>query len=185
MAGKVLMPKPGLDRPGRKTLSRRQALELAGSATIFTFWQRKAHGLPAPEQYVDRLAAERIADRDPEHRPILIDAQTHVWWRSGGIRQMSERGAHFLKSLAGSRASVVGHPVPIADMGRVMFVEDVFLGSETDIAFLNSFGMPRGVRRSGSLSHRARRRSFVRWRRRASACSGLWTRPTGPRLSSR
>jgi hypothetical protein len=54
---------------------------------------------------------------------------------------MSERGEHFLKSLAGSRASVVGHPVPIADMGRVMFLEDVFLGSETDIAFLNSFGM--------------------------------------------
>src|SRR5438552_3902643 len=26
-------------------------------------------------------------------------------------------------------------------MGRIMFLEDVFLGSETDIAFLNSFGM--------------------------------------------
>jgi hypothetical protein len=36
---------------------------------------------------------------------------------------------------------VVGHPVPVADMGRVMFLEDVFLYSETDIAFLNSFGM--------------------------------------------
>jgi hypothetical protein len=54
---------------------------------------------------------------------------------------MSERGEHFLKSLAGSRATVVGHPVPVADMGRVMFLEDVFLDSETDIAFLNSFGM--------------------------------------------
>ena len=54
---------------------------------------------------------------------------------------MSERGEHFLKSLAGSRAAVVGHPVPVADMGRVMFLEDVFLDSETDIAFLNSFGM--------------------------------------------
>src|SRR5260370_37937227 len=53
---------------------------------------------------------------------------------------MSERG-QLLKSLAGSRAAVVGHPVAIADMGRVMFIEDVFLGSETDIAFLNSFGM--------------------------------------------
>jgi hypothetical protein len=60
---------------------------------------------------------------------------------AGGIRQMSERGEHFLKSLAGSRAAVVGHPVPVADMGRVMFLEDVFLGSETDIAFLNTFGM--------------------------------------------
>ena len=84
---------------------------------------------------------ERIADRDPSHPSILIDAQTHVWWRAGGIRRMSDRGEHFLKSLAGSRAGVVGHPVPIADMGRVMFIEDVFLDSATDIAFLNSFGM--------------------------------------------
>lgn len=135
------MTKRSFDRPRRDTLSRRRALKLAGGATVFTFWHRKAPGLPAPEHYVDRLAAERIADRDPARPPILVDAQTHVWWRSGGIRQMSKKGEHFLKSLAGSRASVVGHPVPIADMGRVMFLEDVFLGSETDIAFLNSFGM--------------------------------------------
>jgi len=136
-----LMTKSRLDRSHRPTLSRRRALGLAGGAAAFTFWQRKQHGFPAPEHFVDRLAAERIADRDPARPPILIDAQTHVWWRAGGIRQMSERGEHFLKSLAGSRASVVGHPVPIADMGRVMFLEDVFLGSKTDIAFLNSFGM--------------------------------------------
>jgi len=135
------MTKSRLDRSHRPTLSRRRALGLAGGAAAFTFWQRKQHGFPAPEHFVDRLAAERIADRDPARPPILIDAQTHVWWRAGGIRQMSERGEHFLKSLAGSRASVVGHPVPIADMGRVMFLEDVFLGSKTDIAFLNSFGM--------------------------------------------
>ena len=111
------MTKRGFDRPRRRdTLSRRRALELGGGATVFTFWQRKAHGLPAPGYFVDRLAAERIADRDPVRPPILIDAQTHVWWRSGGIRQMSEQGEHFLKSLAGSRASAVGHPVPIADM---------------------------------------------------------------------
>jgi len=97
--------------------------------------------LTPPGDFVDRLAAERIADSDPVHPSILIDAQTHVWWRTGGVRQMSERGEHFLKSLAGSRAGVMGHPVPIADMGRVMFLEDVFLDSETDIAFLNSFGM--------------------------------------------
>jgi hypothetical protein len=135
------MTKSGFDRPRRNTLSRREVIRLAGAGTVFSFWQRKVHGLPAAEQYVDRLAAERIADRDPARPPILVDAQTHVWWRAGGIRQMSERGEHFLKSLAGSRAAVVGHPVPVADMGRVMFLEDVFLGSETDIAFLNSFGM--------------------------------------------
>src|ERR1700732_4912940 len=94
------MTRTSLDRPRIETLSRRQALELAGGATVFTFWHRKAHGLPVPGHYIDHLAAERIADRAPPRPPILIDAQTHVWWRAGGIRQMSERGEHFLKSLA-------------------------------------------------------------------------------------
>ena len=122
--------------------SRRRILRAAGGAGLVTFWHRKALALPpSPKSFVDHLMAESIADRDPSHPSILIDAQTHVWWRAGGIRQMSDRGEHFLKSLAGSRAGVVGHPVPIADMGRVMFLEDVFLDSATDIAFLNSFGM--------------------------------------------
>src|SRR5215472_10218958 len=99
-----LMTKSRLDRSHRQTLSRRRALELAGGAAAFTFWQRKAHGFTAPEHFVDRLAAERIADRDPARPPILIDAQTHVWWRAGGIRQMRERGEHFLKSLEGAVA---------------------------------------------------------------------------------
>ena len=135
------MTNSGFDRLQRNTLSRREVIGLASAGTVLTFWQRKVHGLPAAEHYVDRLAADRVADRDPARPPILVDAQTHVWWRAGGIRQMSERGEHFLKSLAGSRAAVVGHPVPVADMGRVMFLEDVFLDSQTDIAFLNSFGM--------------------------------------------
>ncbi len=135
------MTKTGFDRPRKITISRRGLLGLATGATVFTFWQRRARSFPAPERYLDRIAAERIADRDAARPSILVDAQTHVWWRAGGIRQMSDRGEHFLKSLAGSRAAVVGHPVPIADMGRVMFLEDVFLGSDTDIAFLNSFGM--------------------------------------------
>jgi predicted TIM-barrel fold metal-dependent hydrolase len=67
--------------------------------------------------------------------------QTHVWWRADGPRTLTPRGEQFLKTLAGSRAAVLGRPVPIADMGRVMFFEDVFLESQTDIAFLNSFGM--------------------------------------------
>jgi hypothetical protein len=128
-------------QPRRNTVSRRRLLGFASGAAAFTFWDRKATGFPTAERYVDRVAAERIADRAQPRPPILVDAQTHVWWRAGGIRQMTERGEHFLRSLAGSRAGMVGHPVPIADMGRVMFLEDVFLGSETDIAFLNSFGM--------------------------------------------
>ena len=57
------------------------------------------------------------------------------------MRTLTPSGEHFLKTLAGSRAAVIGKPVPIADMGRMMFIEDMFLHSETDIAFLNSFGM--------------------------------------------
>jgi hypothetical protein len=110
----------------RRRPSRRQVLQLAAGIGAVTFWQRQAQGVvPPPTSFIDRLAAERIADNDPVQPSILIDAQTHVWWRAGGVRQMSERGEHFLKSLAGSRAGVVGHPVPIADMGRVMFLEDV------------------------------------------------------------
>jgi uncharacterized protein len=85
---------------------------------------------------------EKIADRDPTAQtPFVIDAQTHVWWREGGPRTLTPSGEHFLKALAGSRAKVIGKPVPIADMGRMMWLEDMFLHSETDIAFLNSFGM--------------------------------------------
>src|SRR5262249_52273598 len=117
-------------RPGR---------QLPRGGGLPSLLPRHAPSTPPPSpQFLHCFAAERIADGDPEHPSILIDAQTHVWWRAGGIRQMSERSEHFLKSLAGSRAGVVGHPVPIADMGRVMFLEDVFLGSPTDIAFLNS-----------------------------------------------
>src|SRR3954447_24333136 len=137
----MVMIKTMVSQRRKDTVTRRRLLGLASGATAFTFWHREVHSFPAAEQYIDRVAAERIADRAPPRPPILIDAQTHVWWRAGGIRQMSERGQHFLKSLAGSLAAVVGHPVPIADMGRVMFLEDVFLDSETDIAFLNSFGM--------------------------------------------
>jgi len=87
------MTKSGFDRLRRNTLSRRGVIGLASAGTVLTFWQRKVHGLPAAEHYVDRLAADRVADRDPARPPILVDAQTHVWWRAGGIRQMSERGS--------------------------------------------------------------------------------------------
>ena len=36
----------------------------------------------ARPSYVDRLAAAQIVDRGPTSPPILIDGQTHVWWRS-------------------------------------------------------------------------------------------------------
>ena len=124
-------------------LSRRQTLKLLGGAAAFTFLQRKSAAAPIPvSRFVDSVSLERIADRDSSLKPpLLIDMQTHVWWREGGINKMSERGEAFLKTLAGARSGILGRPVPISDMGRVMFMEDVFLESETDIAFLNSFGM--------------------------------------------
>ena len=125
-------------------ISRRDMLKLAGGAAAgLTILKRKAAAAPlAPKRFFDPISIERISDRDPGLQPpLLVDMQTHVWWREDGLKKMSERGENFLKALAGSRARIVGHPVPIADMGRVMFIEDLFLESETDVAFLNSFGM--------------------------------------------
>jgi len=124
-------------------LSRRGVLSLAaGAAGAALLPKRAAAAQPAPGSFVDRLAVQQIADRDAALRPpLLIDMQTHVWWRANGPRTLTDRGEHFLKALAGSRAAVVGRPVPVADMGRVMFFEDVLLESQTDVAFLNSFGM--------------------------------------------
>src|SRR5260370_40454058 len=118
-------------------------LKLAGGAAAFTFLQKRARAISLPaERFVDLTSLERVADRDPNlHPPLLADMQTHVWWRAGGLQKMTPRGEQFLKLLAGSRAGIIGHPVPIADMGRVMFFEDIFLQSETDIAFLNIFWM--------------------------------------------
>ena len=131
----------GSTKPGK--LSRRSMLQLTAGATALTFLQRKANARSLPAtRFIDPIIAERTADRDVTlHPPILIDLQTHVWWRAGGIKQLTPRGENFLKTLAGARAMVLGRPVPIADMGRVMFFEDIFMESETDLAFLNSFGM--------------------------------------------
>jgi hypothetical protein len=130
-------------KKGRSTVSRRTMLRSAAGAATFTFLQRRSDSLPLPvSRFADPRAIERVADRDPDlHPPILIDAQTHVWWRANGLKSITPRGENFLKTLAGNRAAVIGRPVPIADMGRVMFFEDLFMESETDIAFLNSFGM--------------------------------------------
>jgi hypothetical protein len=124
-------------------LSRREVLSFTlGMAGLALLGGRSALAQVSPHSFVDRLALERRADRDPTLRPpLLVDMQTHVWWCADGPRTLTPRGEHFLKTLAGSRAAVLGRAVPIADMGRVMFFEDVFLESQTDIAFLNSFGM--------------------------------------------
>jgi uncharacterized protein len=124
-------------------LSRREILKLGATATAFTFLQcRAGTSPPSTNDYLDKSAAERTADRDGSLQPpMLIDMQTHVFWRDGGVRKMSRRGEAFLKGLAGSRAGYVKGSVSMADLNRVTFLEDVFMDSETDIAFLNSFGM--------------------------------------------
>ena len=125
-------------------ISRRQILKMgaAGAAGLTLLKRPTEARTPPPDAFLDLTTVERIADRDASvHPPLLIDLQTHVWWRSGGIAKMSPRGEAFLKGMAGYRATFTGRPVPIADMGRIMFFDDLFLKSETDIAFLNSFGM--------------------------------------------
>lgn len=126
-----------------RRVSRRGMIKLVSGAATFTFLRRVSAAVPIPlHRFIDSTAIERLLDRDPELSvPILIDLQTHVWWRAGGIRRMSERAEAFLKSLAGARSNIVGKPVAVADMGRIMFIEDIFMRSQTDIAFLNSFGM--------------------------------------------
>ncbi|MEK6405991.1 MAG: amidohydrolase family protein [Acidobacteriota bacterium] len=132
-------------QPGSPKVSRREMLKLtAAGAAGLTFLQRRSVARTlSKESFLDLTAVERIADRDTAtlKPPLLIDLQTHVWWRAGGIAKMSPRGETFLKTLAGARASVIGRPVPVADMGRVMLFDDIFMQSQTDIAFLNSFGM--------------------------------------------
>jgi len=124
-------------------LSRRGVLSLAaGAAGAALLRDRAAIAELSPGSFVDRLAIQQIADRDPALRPpLLVDMQTHVWWRANGPRTLTDRAEHILRTLAGSRAAVVGRPVPVANMGRVMFFEDVLLESQTDVAFLDSFGM--------------------------------------------
>jgi predicted TIM-barrel fold metal-dependent hydrolase len=125
-------------------ISRRQMLKLtaAGAAGITLLKRSSSARALAHENFLDLTTVERIADRDASvHPPLLIDLQTHVWWRAGGVAKMNAAGEAFLKGLAGYRSIYVGHPVPIADMGRVTFFDELFLKSETDIAFLNSFGM--------------------------------------------
>jgi uncharacterized protein len=115
---------------------------LAGAAAWAVLPPLSLSARAAAADFFGASALEKIADRDPSAQaPFVIDAQTHVWWREGGVRTLTPSGEHFLKTLAGSRAKVIGKPVPIADMGRMMWLEDMFLHSETDIAFLNSFGM--------------------------------------------
>jgi uncharacterized protein len=132
-------------KPGSSNVSRREMLKLtAAGAAGLTFLQRRSSAWTlSKESFLDLTAVERIADRDTAtlKPPLLIDLQTHIWWRAGGIARMSQRGEGFLKTLAGARASVIGRPVPVADMGRIMFFDDLFMQSQTDIAFLNSFGM--------------------------------------------
>jgi hypothetical protein len=146
-------------------LSRRQLLMGAAAYAVLPPF---AFSTPSAAQFFDAAALEKIADRDPgTAAPFIVDAQTHVWWREGGLRTLTPSGEHFLKALAGSRASVIGQPVPIADMGRMMFIEDMFL------------------HRASTCFRRARRRSSAAWRRRAS---GFWessTRPTDNRRSTR
>ncbi|MFI5176460.1 MAG: hypothetical protein ACHQKY_16495, partial [Terriglobia bacterium] len=112
-----------------KEFTRREMLKFVAGAAALNLWQSQSSGMPLLHpRFLDSEGVVPVADRDPGLRPpLLVDSQTHVWWRAGGIGKMTDRGEAFLKALAGSRARIVGRPVPIADMGRLMWVEDIFL----------------------------------------------------------
>src|SRR6185369_18019765 len=102
-------------------LSRREMLRLtAAGAAGLTVLKRGSDVRALPKtDFLDLTSIERIADRDAAvHPPLLIDVQTHVWWRSGGVAKMNPAGEAFLKGMAGFRTNYTGRPVPIADMGR-------------------------------------------------------------------
>jgi hypothetical protein len=65
------MTKTTFSRLRDTTTSRRGLLRLASGASVFTFWQRKAHSFPALDRYVDRsrLSELPIATR-PAHRSL-------------------------------------------------------------------------------------------------------------------
>src|ERR1700674_500252 len=92
-------------------ISRREMMKLtAAGAAGLTFLQRRSSAQTlSKESFLDLTAVERIADRDTAtlKPPLLIDLQTHIWWRAGGIAKMSQRGEGFLKTLAGGRGAVV------------------------------------------------------------------------------
>src|ERR1700752_4993420 len=105
---------PVVGPPG---ISRRRVLAAAAGAATFTFLQRRAAARPiSPAAFLDGAVLEQVAHRDPALRPpLLVDAQTHVWWRSGGLRSLTPSGEHFLKTIAGSPAKVLCKPVPKLD----------------------------------------------------------------------
>ncbi|HSE37360.1 MAG TPA: hypothetical protein VLG74_08675, partial [Blastocatellia bacterium] len=89
-------------------MSRRHMLKLtAAGAAGLTLLKRNSDARPLThESFVDATAVERIADRDATvHPPLLIDLQTHIWWRAGGVARMNARAEAFLKGMAGYRAS--------------------------------------------------------------------------------
>src|SRR5713226_778429 len=101
-------------------VSRREMLKLtAAGAAGLTLLRRRGDGVtPAKNSFLDPTTVERIADRDAAiHPPLLIDLQTHVWWRAGGVSKMNAAGEAFLKGLAGYRSTYVGRQVPVSDMG--------------------------------------------------------------------
>ena len=91
---------------------------LAGAAAWAVLPPLTLSARAAAADYFKVGTLEKIADRDPSvQAPFVVDAQTHVWWREGGVRTLTPGVEAFLTTLAGSRAKVIGKPVPIAGIG--------------------------------------------------------------------
>ena len=69
--------------PGSRVTRRQLLMSAAAYAVLPPF----AFSAPSAAQFFDAAALEKIADRDPDAAaPFIVDAQTHVWWREGGVR---------------------------------------------------------------------------------------------------
>ncbi len=102
-------------RSPKSRLSRRQMIKLAGGTAGFTFLQLKSMAAPiALDRFIDAIALEQVADRDPSLRlPILIDMQTHVWWRAAtatGLPTMLDRAPASDFRKASPRADIFAMP---------------------------------------------------------------------------
>jgi predicted TIM-barrel fold metal-dependent hydrolase len=123
-------------------LSRRAILAVGGHALLALAGCGGSARTGEPA-YASKESIERVGDRDAALRPgLIVDAQTHIWWREGGVGKATERGQEFLDDLALKRGWAVGKGnYHISDMNRALFLDDLFIKSDTDVAFLNAFGM--------------------------------------------
>ena len=78
------------------------------------------------------IAGRRVAPS------FIMDDQTHIFFRKGGYEDTSPEGLEFLESVGGGRKMVRPEGQGIVEMTKDTWVQEVYFGSDTDVAFLNT-----------------------------------------------